>query len=135
MERTESYRTTMIYVDEYENDALTGYLHNFSFRTGKRFKSTMEFVKTMEFMMDSINFPQTATKLRTFDTNARYTEADVVWDIPKKGKRATFILQMMYRQHASWQGRIIWIETGRERIFRSVLELLLLMDEALRSGE
>jgi len=34
-------------------------------------------------------------------------------------------------QNSTWQGQILWIEKGRKHNFRSALEMLKLMDEAL----
>ena len=51
----------------------------------------------------------------------------------KKGKEC-FLISIQYRQNASWQGALSWIEGGREENFRSVLELLLLIDSALGGG-
>ena len=34
-------------------------------------------------------------------------------------------------QDASWQGSVTWLEQGQEESFRSVLELILLLDSAL----
>ena len=39
------------------------------------------------------------------------------------------------RQHTSWQGVITWMEERMEQSFRSVMELILLMDSALRQNE
>ena len=50
-------------------------------------------------------------------------------------KKGTFIVKVEYSQNRSWQGRIIWAERGREVRFRSTLELLKLMDEAISKGE
>ena len=44
--------------------------------------------------------------------------------------KATFVIDVQYRQHASWQGTITWAEKGETRRFRSVLEMLRLMSEA-----
>ena len=46
----------------------------------------------------------------------------------RQGKEATFYLKVLFRQNASWQGTVKWMETGQEEPFRSVLELLLMMD-------
>ena len=53
----------------------------------------------------------------------------------RKGRLATFELKILFRQHASWQGTIVWKEGRQEQSFRSVLELVHLMDSALRATE
>lgn len=50
----------------------------------------------------------------------------------KEGKpECSFLLQVQFRQNASWQGRIIWMEEKKTVTFRSLLELLVLLEEAL----
>jgi hypothetical protein len=46
-------------------------------------------------------------------------------------KKETFIVKVEYSQNRSWQGLVIWAEEGRQVRFRSALELLKLMDEAM----
>ncbi len=48
-------------------------------------------------------------------------------------KKETFIVKVEYSQNRSWQGKVIWTEEGRQVRFRSTLELLKLMDEALNA--
>ena len=50
----------------------------------------------------------------------------------QEGKVATFSLKILFRQNSSWQGAVSWMEGGRSQNFRSVLELIFLMDSALR---
>ena len=49
----------------------------------------------------------------------------------QKGKKATFVVQVQYRQNATWQGTVTWLEEGKQSHFRSALELIKLMDSAL----
>ena len=49
----------------------------------------------------------------------------------KDGKKATFLIKILFRQNASWQGSVAWLEGKREQSFRSALELLFLMDSVL----
>ena len=55
----------------------------------------------------------------------------------ERGKEGTFIVQVQYRQNATWQGQVIWAEENRKEHFRSALELIKLIDSAMdeqRSG-
>ena len=47
------------------------------------------------------------------------------------GKRNTFVISVQFRQNATWQGNIMWTERNKKQNFRSVLEMIKLMDEAL----
>ncbi|MBO1679035.1 hypothetical protein HJY11_04390 [Bittarella massiliensis] len=50
------------------------------------------------------------------------------------GGRATFTVQVVYRQNATWQGTVTWLEKGKQSYFRSALELIKLMDSALEEA-
>ena len=54
-------------------------------------------------------------------------------DIYMIGKIATFQIQVLFREFRTWQGRIVWKEQNQEASFRSVLELMQLLDEILGS--
>ena len=51
------------------------------------------------------------------------------------GGKAKFMINIQFEQNATWRGTIQWIDKNRTQIFRSELEMLRLMDEALGSGE
>jgi len=44
---------------------------------------------------------------------------------------ATFRIQILFREHYTWQGCILWEEQRKEATFRSVLELIRILDEIL----
>jgi len=46
----------------------------------------------------------------------------------------TFEISVKFTQNSTWQGQIHWVEKDRRQSFRSALELLKLMDEALEEG-
>ncbi|NLU32009.1 MAG: hypothetical protein GXX04_05250 [Clostridiaceae bacterium] len=49
--------------------------------------------------------------------------------------KATFLIKVLLRQNATWQGKIQWIEKNKTQNFRSDLEMLKLMDDALRISD
>ncbi|MBQ6588387.1 MAG: hypothetical protein IJI01_06905 [Butyrivibrio sp.] len=53
---------------------------------------------------------------------------------PERNK-GTFIVRVDYCQRNTWQGRVIWAEENKILRFRSALELIRLMDEALGEGQ
>jgi hypothetical protein len=85
----------------------------------------------MEDQLDAMKFPMSFTAARNFSTPVERTAATNSVQ-PGDGKLATFAVRVLFRQNASWQGSVFWIEGGKEEHFRSVLELLLLIDGALR---
>ena len=46
----------------------------------------------------------------------------------------TFEISVKFMQNATWQGQIHWVEKNQKQNFRSALEMLKLMDEALAEG-
>ena len=48
----------------------------------------------------------------------------------------TFIVRVENQQNGTWQGKIIWADEKRTEYFRSMLEMLKLMEEAMEiSGQ
>ena len=43
----------------------------------------------------------------------------------------TFIVKVEYCQHGTWQGQVTWAEENKTVRFRSALELVKLMEEAI----
>ena len=46
----------------------------------------------------------------------------------------TFIIKVDHYQNGSWQGELVWANEQKSVRFRSTLEMLHLMDEAIKSG-
>ena len=44
---------------------------------------------------------------------------------------STFLIRIYFKQHANWQGTIQWLESNKTVPFRSVLELISLLNEAV----
>lgn len=109
----------------------------------ERFSNSMELLRMMEAFFDKINFPQNAVHYRSFQKEQRSSSPTVraedrkpvMSEIEKnRGDKGTFIVQVMYRQNATWQGQVIWAEQNKKVYFRSAMELLKLMDSALETG-
>lgn len=49
---------------------------------------------------------------------------------PQSG-RGTFVIQILNQQNATWQGTVTWTEEKITQPFRSLLELIKLIDNAL----
>ena len=105
----------------------------------------------MEDLFDDWNFPQSSNRPRTFAEETGMEEAELAGkrttrikrgkrvDLSdlhdQKGKLATFVIQVQYRQNSSWQGQVIWAEGNRCEHFRSALELMKLIDGAMDEAE
>lgn len=126
-----AFRLTLLCVDSYDDGVLCGRIYNPYKENGIEFKSLSQFLLLMEDILDEMDYPQSFTNTRSF--------ASSVDDFPKtsspelqRGKLETFSIRVIYRQHTSWQGYVVWNEKNKEECFRSVLELILLIDSALR---
>ena len=58
--------------------------------------------------------------------------------VPKKEKSSiggdAFLIHVHHRQNATWQGSVQWLEGQKTKPFRSLLELITLMQEALQQS-
>jgi len=122
---------TVICVDSYDERVPEGRFYNQNFPEGVHFKGVMDFLRKMEKLLEQTRLPQTTGGVRTF-ANTPVTEPKVPdGGRPHEGECATFAMRVLFLQNASWQGSISWLEGYREESFRSVLELMLLIDSAL----
>ena len=51
--------------------------------------------------------------------------------LQKHGDLGTFIVRVQHRQNSSWQGRITWMEEDKTVQFRSVWEMIKLIESAV----
>ena len=108
------------------------------------FHESGHMISILDQFYNKINYPQASTKYRSFQK--RKKEVPDLTDRSKeevkqvrtademlkpRGKEATFILHVQYRQNSTWQGKLIWMEEDDEEAFSSVLEILKLLDSAL----
>ena len=120
---------SVICIDRYEERIPEGRFYNQQYPDGVHFHGVMDFLRKMEHILERTN--QAPSGVRTF-TNASVTETRVPEGTKShEGICGTFAVRILFLQNASWQGSISWLEGYREESFRSVLELLLLIDSAL----
>ena len=129
------YRATMVCIDSNDEGALKGRFYNQYCPGGEQFQGVMEFLRKMEDMLNQMQFPQSFSVVRTFGESSAVEREAPAEMVSWEGKLATFAVKVLFRQNASWQGSVTWLEGRREESFRSVLELLLLLDSALRAVE
>ena len=111
-----------------------------SYRTDEiPFAGADEMVFHMEELYDALNFPFPGTNERIFapvqKTGVHYTERDRIMKdetlLSKHGDLGTFISRVQHRQNSSWQGRITWMERDKTISFRSVWEMVKLIESAV----
>ncbi len=54
---------------------------------------------------------------------------------PHKNSIATFVIHVKHCQNSTWQGTVTWAEENKQENFRSVLELLKLLDGAVEKTQ
>lgn len=124
----------LVCMDSYHNSVPKGWIHS-HYRGSDGFESLSQFLIKMDTLLDERNMPQSYTAPRTFASVPDHPDKGAAHSLLRKGAKATFDIQVIFRQHTSWQGIITWLEQDLEQSFRSVLELVMLMDSALRSQE
>lgn len=120
---------------------MRGRVHSNYYKKSFRFNNECEMLNGMENLFDSLMFPQATFEARSFfskKTTQIFRRAESEMDdntnnIPQEGK-TTFIVNVQYRQNATWQGTITWVEQNTTQHFRSAFEMLKLMDQANRQG-
>ncbi len=132
MQKGESLRTTIICVDSYDGAVPKGRINHLQIGGTQRFHSLTELLIRLVHIFDDTKFPQAFEKIRTFADSEEATKKDEVDETPSRGEKATFVLRILFRQNTSWQGSLYWLEEKEEKSFRSVLELIFLMDSALQ---
>ena len=115
------------------------------------FDGTADLLVKMEELFDEWDFPQRGLAARKFDRKNRdelkrkkvdHADGRLPIDIiaekcgvrnvqNKKGRLGTFVVQVVYRQDASWQGHVILKEIDEKRDFNSALELIRIIDGAI----
>lgn len=125
------YHSIVICVDGYDQHILRGRLYNPFLQGTVHFTGLMEFLLAVEHLLDEMNFPQPFAQVRSFRPQAKAREEIRRDNLEQRGERGTFVMKVIFRQNASWQGTVLWLEANREESFRSVLEFALLLNSAL----
>lgn len=121
----------IVRVYSYEERCPKGTLSGPRFSVPVAFSSLTQLLMVIEGVMDRSNSPQRSEDPRTFrHTGPQIQPAGHNGDKPL----ATFRVNVMFRQNASWQGALVWADQAMDAQFRSALELIRLMDSALTAG-
>lgn len=135
----------LLTVCSYERKEIKGYLYNAFFQKFIKFGSTCDLLFLLDRLMDRLQFPQAAMTYRSFYVGRAYRKAGK--DLEREGytvkdekelegsTNARFVVHVQFRQNATWQGTIQWLEGNKTQHFRSALEMLHMMDEALENSK
>ena len=124
------YRSMMVCIDAYENQVPVGRFYTPNYQDEVDFQGVIDFIKKMESTLDQLSFAQGFASIRSFSKAPVMDYRSASDGNVRSGKVATLDVRILFRQNASWQGSVTWMEGKREEAFRSVLELLFLLDSA-----
>jgi hypothetical protein len=143
-----------ICVEEKINADYSGKLYHQYSDSYIEFNGVADLMIKMEELFDEWDFPQRGLAERVFTKEAKeaikerekrhhMSDSDMlpieiiqekygVRNIQnKKGSLGTFVVQVVYRQDATWQGHVIIKESNEKKDFISALELIKIMDQAI----
>lgn len=126
-------------VDGVYEDRLDACFYTSYSRDPVRVESWVQLLFEMEYFFDQLHFPYSSTNNRSFkgDVKKEYWKGrkeKIVRDeelLMNHGDLGSFIIRVQHRQNSSWQGRITWVENNKTMMFRSVWEMIKLMESAL----
>ena len=135
----EDMRTSVIRIYSYRDKNPQGTFYNLYYGEEIAFENLTRLLLLMEDMMDQMECPQASVRSRRFGQTAKAPErasiAEQLLPRPDQEAIATFKVKVLFRQGASWQGRLSWTDAKTEVSFRSALEFVKLMDSALPQPE
>ena len=124
--------TFLISVNRYEKGEMQGVFYHPLRREGGTFQSLIQLLLQMGQSMDRENLPQSFQSPRSFaPLRSLWTGGDACRFVT--GREATFAVTVHFRRHSSWQGELLCRGEAQPRPFRSVLELIGLMDGAMEA--
>ncbi len=136
-----NYMVTEVCIDtgRGQKDDISGYLVHSATQRAWRYEGLVSLMRLFEKLFNSENFPQATHKIRDMGIagdRVPVSLEDMAMDANEIiNSKPTFVVNVQYRQNASWQGTIKWLEGDKEATFRSALELIKLMDSVVGEDE
>lgn len=111
-------REALVTVLSYCNGIMDGYLQHPRMEGKVNIRSLTQMILVLNGLLDLDTCPGSPLPL--------------VPSEPEGGKEKTvFRIQVLFREHYTWQGRLIWQNENQESVFHSAIELIQLLDEIL----
>lgn len=111
-------REAVVTVRSYRDGVMEGYLQHPRLQGAEKIYSLSQMIILLDCLLDMEGCPNRSMPL-------------VPGECIKDEKCTVFRIQVLFREHHSWQGRLIWENEEREIVFRSVIEFIQLFDEIL----
>ena len=128
-------KNIMMKIYSYSDKNVCGSLSNLFLDDDLSFQNLTQMLFGIEHILDTTQFPQQSLLPRSFSPQDPATPRHGRDYLPDNGDKkaiATFKLSVLFRQNASWQGTLVWLDENSEVQFRSALELILLLDSVLQ---
>ena len=111
-------REAVVMVRSYKNGVMDGWLQHPRLNQKEELRSTAQMILLLNDLLELENCPNSPLPLV-------HSECDSLEQL------TVFRIQILFREHYTWQGKLIWLNENQEIVFRSAIELLLLLDEIL----
>lgn len=129
-------------IDSNDKGTIEGQLYHGYKKEGIPFQSYEKVLQASEEFFNALGFPHAGNGDRDIYGHVHdYRKKELVKVLKdeelleKHGDMGTFVVRVQHRQHSSWQGRVTYLEEDRTVYFRSVLELMKIIDGALDDVE
>ncbi len=123
-------KTSLLEIHSYDAKNPVGTLENRFYDQKQTFSNLTQLLLLVDQLQENLQFPQTTMEKRQFTPSPDPTARPMA-PPDADSPLATFQLSIYFRQNASWQGNLIWIEKNTAAQFRSALELTFLLDSVL----
>lgn len=111
-------REAVVTVSFYQNGIMKGFLRHPRLEKKEEFESLSQMILILNGLLNLEECPNHPLPLIHDKGNA-------------EGSIAVFRIQILFREHFTWQGKLIWQNENQEAVFHSALELIQLIDEIL----
>ena len=111
-------REALVTVLSYRNGIVDGYLQHPRLQQKVAIQNLAQLLLVLNDLLDLENCPNSPLPF-------------VSQEEPDREQIAVFRIQVLFREHYTWQGRLIWENENQEAVFHSAIEMVRLIDEIL----
>ena len=111
-------REAVVTVLSYSDGIMDGYLQHPRLDRKERLCSLSQMALLLNSLLDLENCPNSPLPLV-------HSECDSLEQL------TVFRIQILFREHYTWQGKLIWQNENQEIVFHSAIELMEMLDEIL----
>lgn len=133
----------LVRVQSSKDASIQGVVTHLASQQSQPFRSLLELISLLHDRLEEIGMPVADVELRSWPRLhlALEKKEESSMDDRPDGINETrvgdsaFLVRIIFRQNATWMGEIHWLNGERKIYFRSLMEMIMLMHEALeRSG-